>query len=161
MVCSGRPPPQTRHLWVHLEKMGFHGKLDLLTPYGKWGGFGKTEMSRNTLRNFIDPRSATICLTKKPNLFKFMICGKLTFQCTRNGPQNLPYCPGSIQDTFIIYSSISHRHVFKKLLREEQISTIQNLKIWKSKNPGSLTGAQVYDDRANASCMPLKIRKRS
>ena len=41
-----------------------------------------------------------------------MISGKLTFQCTRNGPQNLPYCPGSIQDTFIIYSSISHQHIF-------------------------------------------------
>ena len=27
--------------------------------------------------------------------------GKLTFQCTRNGAQNLPYCPGSLQDTFI------------------------------------------------------------
>ena len=33
--------------------------------------------------------------------------GKLTFQCTRNGPQNPPFCPGSPQDTFILYSSIS------------------------------------------------------
>ena len=31
-----------------------------------------------------------------------MIFGKLTFQCTRNGPQNLPYCPGSIQDTLLL-----------------------------------------------------------
>ena len=29
--------------------------------------------------------------------------GKLTFQSTRNGPQNLPFCPGSLQDTFIIF----------------------------------------------------------
>ena len=40
--------------------------------------------------------------------------GKLTFQSTRNGPQNLPFCPGSLQDTFIIFSSISHQHIFRK-----------------------------------------------
>ena len=40
--------------------------------------------------------------------------GKLTFQSTRNGPQNLPFCPGPLQDTFIIFSSISHQHIFRK-----------------------------------------------
>ena len=40
--------------------------------------------------------------------------GKLTFQSTRNGLQNLPFCPGPLQDTFIIFSSISHQHVFRK-----------------------------------------------
>ena len=35
----------------------------------------------------------------------------LEFQCTRNGIQNLQFRPGSLQDTFIIYSSISHRHI--------------------------------------------------
>ena len=40
--------------------------------------------------------------------------GKLTFQCSRNGPQHPPFCPGSLQDTFIIYSSISHQHNFRK-----------------------------------------------
>ena len=44
--------------------------------------------------------------------------GKLTFQCTRNDPQNLPFCPGSLQDTFIIYSSISQQHIFKNILRK-------------------------------------------
>ena len=29
--------------------------------------------------------------------------GKLELQCTRNGPQNPPFCPGSIKDTFIIF----------------------------------------------------------
>ena len=33
----------------------------------------------------------------------FRIYGKLKFQCTRNGTQNPPFCPGSIQDTFIIF----------------------------------------------------------
>ena len=40
--------------------------------------------------------------------------GKLTFQSTRNGLQNLPFCPGPLQDTFIIFSSISHQHIFRK-----------------------------------------------
>ena len=39
--------------------------------------------------------------------------GKLELQCTRNGPQNPPFCPGSLQDTFIIYSSISHQHIIR------------------------------------------------
>ena len=33
----------------------------------------------------------------------FRIFCKLEFQCTRNGPQNLPFCPGSIQNTFLVF----------------------------------------------------------
>ena len=40
--------------------------------------------------------------------------GKLTFQCTRNSFQNPPFCPGSLQDTFVIYSSICHQHISRK-----------------------------------------------
>ena len=46
--------------------------------------------------------------------------GKLTFQCTRNGPQNLPFCPGSLQDTFIIYSSILHQQIVQKKCKKEK-----------------------------------------
>ena len=67
--------------------------------------------------------------------------GKLDLQCIRNGPQNPPFCPGSLQDTFIIYSSILHQHIFQKYFAKRKRSRIENLKIWKSKNPGSLTGA--------------------
>ena len=55
--------------------------------------------------------------------------GKLTFQCSRNGPQNPPFCPGSLQDTFIIYSSISHQHNFQKYFPKKQ-----NLENRKSEN---------------------------
>ena len=59
----------------------------------------------------------------------------LEFQCTRNGPQNPPFCPGSLQDTFIIYSSISHQHIFPKIC-PSKIKTGNwksgNLKILKS-----------------------------
>ena len=39
--------------------------------------------------------------------------GKLQLQCIRNGLQNLPYYPGSLQNTFIIYSAISHHQIFQ------------------------------------------------
>ena len=48
----------------------------------------------------------------------FRIYGKLEFQCTRNGSQNPPFCPWSPQDTFIIYSSISHHHNFQTLFEK-------------------------------------------
>ena len=61
-----------------------------------------------------------------------MISGNLTFQCTRNGLQNFPYCPGSIQDTFIIYSSISHQHISQIDFAKAKLSR-KNIR--KSANP--------------------------
>ena len=58
--------------------------------------------------------------------------GKLELQCTRNGPQNTPFYPGSIQDTFIIYSSISHQHIFRKYCANKKY---RESNIWKSKKP--------------------------
>ena len=63
--------------------------------------------------------------------------GKLTFQSIRNGSQNHPFCPGSLQDTFIIYSSISHQHIFQTYLAKRKISRIENLQISKV-DPGKL-----------------------
>ena len=51
--------------------------------------------------------------------------GKLTFQSTRNG----------LQDTFIIYSSISHQHISQNYVQKKSI--IGNLKISKV-DPGKL-----------------------
>ena len=87
--------------------------LIFLSPYGNGGGFDKTEVCGKMVRDFMGPWSPIFCLTKLSNLFIFMISSQLTFQCTRNGPQNLPYCPGSIQDTLIIYSSISHQPIYR------------------------------------------------
>ena len=55
--------------------------------------------------------------------------GKLTFQSTRNGLQNLPFCPGSLQDTFIICSSMSHQHIFSKIFFKK----IENWKFKKTR----------------------------
>ena len=62
--------------------------------------------------------------------------GKLTFQSSRNGLQNLPFCPGSLQDTFIIYSSISQQHIFQKYFATRNNldnRKSENLKIQKSR----------------------------
>ena len=56
--------------------------------------------------------------------------GKLTFQCTRNGLQNPPFCPGSIQDTFIFFLDISPPDL-PKIFRKE--TNVENRKF------GSLT----------------------
>ena len=69
----------------------------------------------------------------------FRMYGKLKFQCSRNGPQNPLFCPGSIQDTFIICPSVSHRHIFQNMLQTK----LNKSKNWKIKNPGSLTSAQT------------------
>ena len=67
--------------------------------------------------------------------------GKLTFQSSRNGPQNPLFCPGSLQDTFIIYSSISHQHIFPKYFPKTNIENrkSENLKFQKTR---LLTSAQ-------------------
>ena len=55
--------------------------------------------------------------------------GNLESQCTRNGPGNPPFCPGSLQNTFIISSSISHHQIF-----ENDFAKIQNLENRKSES---------------------------
>ena len=57
--------------------------------------------------------------------------GKLTFQSTRNGPQNLPFCPGPLQDTFIIFSSISHQHIFRKYFKKNDVHVLSFLFFYK------------------------------
>ena len=36
--------------------------------------------------------------------------------CTRNGPQNLPFCPGSLQDTFIMFPRYLTNIFFRKYI---------------------------------------------
>ena len=57
---------------------------------------------------------AGFCLTGRQKVQFSTFDSKLEFQCTRSGSQNPPYCPGSLQDTLIIYSSISHQPIFRK-----------------------------------------------
>ena len=70
-------------------------------------------MRKNCAQHY-GPRVSNFLSHRIVTSLTFRIYGKLKFQCTRNGPQNPPFCPGSIQDTFIIYSSIYHQHLFQK-----------------------------------------------
>ena len=63
---------------------------------------------------------AGIGLTRPQRVHFSTFDGKLELQCTRNGPQNHPFCPGSIQDTFIIISSISHHKDYPTIFRKKQ-----------------------------------------
>ena len=53
------------------------------------------------------------------------ISGKRTFQSTRNGTQNLPFCPGSLQDNFIMFLDISPTD-FSKIFPKRTKSKIEN-----------------------------------
>ena len=46
------------------------------------------------------------------------ICLRSCWPFPRNGFENLPFCPGSLQDTFIIFSSISHQHIYSNIFFE-------------------------------------------
>ena len=91
---------------------------------GRYGGVrgertDHTKIFRRTLAGF--------GLTGRQKVHFSTFDGKLELQCARNGSQNLPFCPGSIQDTFIIYSSISHQHIVQTFFAK-----IQNLEHRKS-----------------------------
>ena len=66
-----------------------------------------------------------------------------------NGLQNPPFCPGSLQNTFILFPRYLTTRFPKMTLQTKQIWRIEHLEIWKSKSPGSLTGAQCEVDKAN------------
>ena len=105
---------------------------------GVWGErTDHTKIFRRTLAGF--------ALTWGQKVNFSTLDGKLELQCSRNSNQNLPFCPGSLQDTFIIYSSISHQHIFRTYFAKSinlDNRKSENLKIQKT---GSLTGAQLTE----------------
>ena len=83
--------------------------------YFKWNsrGLGVSRRTAPTIRSYLQSFSR-FGGTWGQKVHFSTFSGKLIFQCSRNGPQNPPFCPGSLQDTFIIYFSILHQHIFRK-----------------------------------------------
>ena len=108
---------------MNLGKLCFFSK-NLFFHYFKWssGGLG---VSRRTARCYLQSFSRFGGTWGQKVHFP-TFDGKLTFQCNRNGPQNPPFCPGSLQDTFIICSSLSHQHNFQK--QNAKINNLENRK---------------------------------
>ena len=93
--------------------------------------------------------------------------GKLTFQCTRNGLQNHPFCPRSLQDTFIIYSSISRQHISRTYFTSNknlENRNYGNLKIQKTRftnrSPGRETHANLVTAKSGLGQGLTGVRKR-
>ena len=80
------------------------------------------------------------CMGQKVHFSTFD--GKLTFQCSRNGPQNSHFVQG-LSRTPLLFIPRYLTNIFSRIFKK-QISRIDNLKIWNFKNPGSLTGAQQW-----------------
>ena len=76
--------------------------------------------SARSIRNFSLELSQGLVLHGIRKSYFSTFDGKLESQCIRNGSQNPPFCPWSLQDTFIIYSSISHQHVFQTDFAKKQ-----------------------------------------
>ena len=135
-------------------------KKFLFDPVWQLRGFWQDRNERKHLAQLYRPRVCYVLSHRIVKSLTFRIYVKLKFQCTRNGPQNPPFCPGSIQDTFIIYSSISHQHLsqqyFKKITNLENRKS-ENLKIQKprftnrSPDCGSATGIPRTRDPTKGS----------
>ena len=109
-----RPLCYSGLLLVNLGFLGFSQKLVFfIILNGIQGVYGVSRRTAPTVRSYMQIFSRFVGTWHRKVHFSTFF-GKLTFQCTRNCPQNPPFCPGSLQDTFIIYSSISHQHNFRK-----------------------------------------------
>ena len=111
--CTRGDLSWTRHLLVNLEKTGFSWKTGFFGPIWQLRGFWQDRSVRKNGAQLYGPRVSSFLSHRIVKSLTFMIFGKLEFQCTRNGFRNPPFCPGSIQDTFIMFSSISHHHIFQ------------------------------------------------
>ena len=109
--------------WGFSKKLFFFGNLKL-----NWGCLGISGRCAPAVRCYLENFSRFGGIWGRKVQFS-TFSGKLTFQCSRNGPQNPPFCPGSFQDTIIIYSSISHQHIFQKYFPRKR-----NLENRKSEN---------------------------
>ena len=64
----------------------------------------------------------------------------LEIQCTRDGLQNLPFCPGSPHNTFIHFLRSSKTRFFKLVFVKRTFGNLEilkstNLKVWKRRAP--------------------------
>ena len=92
----------------------------IFDPMWQLRGFWQDRNERKHLAHLYRPRVSYFLSHQIVESLIFKIYGKLEFQCTRNGAQNPPFCPWSLQDTFIIYSSISHQPIFRNILQKEK-----------------------------------------
>jgi hypothetical protein len=93
-------------------KTRFSWKTGFVNPMWQLRGFWQDRSERKNGAQLYGPRVSNFLSHRIVKSLMFMISGKFKFQCTRNGSQNPPFCPGSIQDTFITFSSIYHHQIF-------------------------------------------------
>jgi len=113
------------------KNLVFHKNLFFHYFKWNWWGLGVSRVSALTIRRHSVELWQDLVLHGMRGVHFSEI---LEFQCTRNCHQNLPFCPGSLQDTFIIYSSISHQHISPKMFPGKQKLILQ---IWKKKKTGT------------------------
>ena len=83
----------------------------------------------NTIRIDLDTAGAGLTFPNN-EITQYSCFGEC--QCTRIDPQNLPFCPGPPQNTFIIYSSIFQNDNYLNCV--SRIWNFEHLKIFDSEN---------------------------
>ena len=99
--------PMTRHLLVNLEKSSFW-EIEFFGNSGwNWGGLGVSGRSARTIRNFSFELWQDLVLhgIRKSTFQPLTVNWNLN--CTRNGSQNPPFCPGSPEHLYYFFLDIS------------------------------------------------------
>ena len=86
--------------------------------------------SARTIRFLFSRTSAGSGLTGRQKVHFSTFDGKLESQCTRNGPKNPPFCPGSLQNTFIVFPRYLTTRFPKIISQQKKLEnrTSENLK---------------------------------
>ena len=104
---------------------------------GRSGGVQGDRMDRTKT---VQQISARFGLTWHREVLFSTLSGKLTFQCSRNGPQNPPFVQG-LSRTPLLFIPRYLTHIFSKIiLQKDKISIIENLELQKprftNRSPG-------------------------
>ena len=96
------------YLLIHFKKTDFHSYHIFESFLMVLKGFRGARRLLNTIRTHLDTAGAGLTFPNIdiPQYSCFWEC-----QCIRNDPQNLPFCLGPPQNTFIIISSIYQRDI--------------------------------------------------
>jgi len=113
-LCFSRPPwgQKTENRLFHKNR--FSDNLGW-----NWGGLQVSRVTAQSIRSYMQNFSRFgLAWHRKVNFSTFS--GKLTLQSTRNGPQNLPFCPGPLQDTFIIFPRYLTNIFFENMFQQRK-----------------------------------------
>jgi len=106
---------------------GGDAKVVVFDPMWQLKEFWQDRNERKHIVQLCGPRVSYFLSHRIVTFFECMICGKLTFQCTRNGTQNF-YIVQGLSGTPLLFSVRYLSNIcFENMLQKNKTSIIQNL----------------------------------